>query len=165
MAATAGIVATETALYELALFLGTKPNPILLAAGALIAVTAVGVGVYASMENAEEKAKKKEQEICPNTETTAECPADSESDSDETEQPKNPPNIEEFEDPNNLPDGWEWRGKGEPGSREGAYHNPDTGESLHDDRTHAPPKAPHHTYTDPKGQRWDNFGDGYKKQK
>ncbi|HZZ91122.1 MAG TPA: RHS repeat-associated core domain-containing protein [Usitatibacter sp.] len=79
-------------------------------------------------------------------------------------QPDSAPNPREFEDPKNIPSGWEWRGKGQPGSREGAYHNPDTGESMHDDRTHPAGKPPHWTYTDPKGTRWDNFGDGWKSQ-
>ncbi len=42
--------------------------------------------------------------------------------------------------------------------------NPSTGESLHDDRTHPEGKDPHVTYTDPKGTRWDNYGDGWDKQ-
>ncbi|MBL1275075.1 MAG: RHS domain-containing protein [Ectothiorhodospiraceae bacterium] len=78
--------------------------------------------------------------------------------------PPNPPNIDDFDDSDNLPDGWDWRGGGEPGSREGAYHNPNTGESLHDDRTHPPGRDPHITYTDPSGTRWDNFGDGWMPQ-
>ncbi|MCK4825105.1 hypothetical protein KA005_55670, partial [bacterium] len=64
--------------------------------------------------------------------------------------PTDPPDIDDFDDPENLPEGWDWRGNGEPGSRDGAYHNPDTGESLHDDRTHPPGRDPHTTYTDPK---------------
>jgi len=78
--------------------------------------------------------------------------------------PANPPDIDDYNDPDNLPDGWDWRGNGDPGSREGAYHNPTTGESLHDDRTHPPGRDPHTTYTDPSGTRWDNFGDGWTKQ-
>jgi len=69
--------------------------------------------------------------------------------------PINPPKVEDFENPDSIPKGWEWRGKGEPGSREGAYYNLDTGESLHDDRTHPTGKDPHWTYTDEDGQRWD----------
>lgn len=75
------------------------------------------------------------------------------------------PDTEDFEDPDNLPEGWEWRGKGRPGSRQGAYHNPTTGESMHDDRTHPAGKAPHWTYTDPSGDRWDNYGSGWVPQK
>jgi len=30
-------------------------------------------------------------------------------------------------------DGWEWRGNGLGGSREGSWHNPRTGESVHPD--------------------------------
>jgi hypothetical protein len=80
------------------------------------------------------------------------------------DQPDNPPKIEDFVDPDNIPEGWEWRGRGEPGSREGAYHNPNTGESLHNDTTHPPGKAAHWTYTDPNGVRWDNFGPSWQRQ-
>jgi len=87
------------------------------------------------------------------------------SDSDtDNNQPKDPPDIKDFEDPKDLPEGWMWKGKGEPGSREGAYNNPDTGESLHDDRSHPPGKDPHVTYTDKDGVRWDNYGDGWNEQ-
>ncbi|MDH1265677.1 RHS repeat-associated core domain-containing protein [Pseudomonas sp. GD03944] len=76
------------------------------------------------------------------------------------DQPDNPPPIPN--DPTQPPsDGWEWRGRGQPGSREGAWHNPSTGESLHDDRTHPAGKDPHVTYTDPNGKRWDNYGNGW----
>ena len=78
-----------------------------------------------------------------------------------SEGPKNAPNPKDFEDPSKLPDGWGWRGRGQPGSRNGAYYNPGTGESMHDDRTHPDGKDPHWTYTDPEGQRWDNFGSGW----
>lgn len=83
---------------------------------------------------------------------------------EDASQPESPPNIDDFNDSDNLPDGWDWRGNGEPGSRDGAYHNPSTGESLHDDRTHPPGKDPHTTYTDPNGTRWDDFGDGWVEQ-
>jgi hypothetical protein len=74
---------------------------------------------------------------------------------EDSDSPENPPDLDDFEDPNNLPEGYEWRGNGEPGSREGAYHNPETGESVHDDRTHPEGKEPHWTYTDQDGKRWD----------
>ncbi|WP_099226388.1 RHS repeat-associated core domain-containing protein [Pseudomonas viridiflava] len=78
-------------------------------------------------------------------------------------QPESPPTVPV--DPTQSPgEGWEWRGRGEPGSREGAWHNPNTGESLHDDRTHPPGKDPHVTYTDPNGKRWDNYGNGWTPQ-
>ena len=83
---------------------------------------------------------------------------------DTRDGPESPPDINDFSDPNNLPAGWDWRGNGLPGSREGAYHNPETGESLHDDRTHPAGKDPHVTYTDSNGTRWDNFGDEWQKQ-
>ncbi|WP_235811824.1 RHS repeat-associated core domain-containing protein, partial [Pseudomonas syringae] len=78
-------------------------------------------------------------------------------------QPENPPSVPV--DPTQSPgEGWEWRGRGEPGSREGAWYNPSTGESLHDDRTHPPGKDPHVTYTDSSGTRWDNYGKGWTPQ-
>lgn len=80
--------------------------------------------------------------------------------------PADAPNPEDFGDPENTPAGWEWRGRNKkPGGREGAYHNPETGESMHDDRTHAAPKLGHWTYTDKSGKRWDNFGNGWVPQK
>jgi RHS repeat-associated protein len=79
----------------------------------------------------------------------------------ERPQPASPPDLSSFENPGSVPAGWRWEGRGEPGSREGAWHNPSTGESLHDDRTHPEGKAPHWTYTDPDGKRWDNYGDGW----
>jgi RHS repeat-associated protein len=48
---------------------------------------------------------------------------------------------------------WEWRGKGEPGSGEGNYYNPKTGESLHPDLGHGPPIGPHWDYKN-KGGEW-----------
>jgi RHS repeat-associated protein len=78
----------------------------------------------------------------------------------DTTQPENPPTISD--DPSQPPgEGWEWRGRGEPGSREGAWYNPSTDQSLHDDRTHPAGKDPHVTYTDPSGKRWDNYGNGW----
>ena len=67
-------------------------------------------------------------------------------------------------------EGWEWRGGGEPGSREGAWWRPTPGgvregESLHDDRTHPAGKPPHITWTDPDGKKSDNFGNGWVSQK
>lgn len=49
---------------------------------------------------------------------------------------------------------WEWRGKGEPGSKEGAWYNPKTGESLHPDLDHRPPVGPHWDWKDPSGRQW-----------
>ena len=79
-------------------------------------------------------------------------PSDGESTSD---GPAAGPDVGDFENPDSVPDGWEWRGRGRPGDREGAWHNPETGESLHDDRTHPAGKEPHWTYTDGEGHRWD----------
>ena len=51
-------------------------------------------------------------------------------------------------------EGWEWRGKGPPGSKEGSWYNPETGESLHPDLGHPPPVGPHWDWKDPSGQTW-----------
>ncbi len=59
------------------------------------------------------------------------------------EGPTAAPDPADFSDPSNIPEGWEWRGKGEPGGREGAYYNPKTKESLHNDTSHPAGKLPH----------------------
>ena len=56
--------------------------------------------------------------------------------------------------------GWEWRGSGEPGSGEGSWYNPGSGESLHPDLNHAPPVGPHWDYVDKKGKKWRVKPDG-----
>lgn len=50
--------------------------------------------------------------------------------------------------------GWEWRGKGQPGSEEGAWYNPGTGESMHPNLNHPVPIGPHWDYIDPTGKQW-----------
>jgi len=45
-------------------------------------------------------------------------------------------------------DGWEWRGKGEPGTSDGNWYNPDTDEYLHPDLDHPGPIGPHYNYRD-----------------
>jgi RHS repeat-associated protein len=59
------------------------------------------------------------------------------------------------DNPANPPgEDWEWRGKGQPGSSEGSWYNPGTGESLHPDLNHPPPIGPHWDWTDPHGGQW-----------
>jgi RHS repeat-associated protein len=68
----------------------------------------------------------------------------------------NPPS-----DPKQSPGkGWEWRGKGAPGSAEGSWYNPGTGESLHPDLNHPDPIGPHWDYRDPSGNDWRIYPDG-----
>jgi len=56
------------------------------------------------------------------------------------------------ENPADSPgEGWEWRGKGAQGSKEGSWFNPGTGESLHPDLTHPDPIGPHWDYNRPGG--------------
>lgn len=56
-------------------------------------------------------------------------------------------------------EGWEWRGKGAPGSQEGNWWNPETNGKLHPDFGHHPPKGSHWGYTDGSGNKWDHFPD------
>ncbi len=58
-----------------------------------------------------------------------------------------PSNLPDFNDPSQPPGpGWEWRGNGPPGSREGSWFNPDTNESLHPDLEHGGDIGPHYDY-------------------
>ena len=48
------------------------------------------------------------------------------------------------DDPTKSPgDGFEWRGPGEVGSYYGDWYNKITGDALHPDLNHKPPKGPH----------------------
>ncbi len=63
---------------------------------------------------------------------------------DERTCPSDTPN---FDDPSQSPGpGWEWRGNGPPGSSEGSWYNPGTGESLHPDLGHGGDIKPHYDY-------------------
>jgi len=74
----------------------------------------------------------------------------------DTEKKKKPPykGDELGDDPTKCPgEGFEWRGKGKPGSRHGSWFNSDTGESLHPDLDHPPPKKPHWDYESTDGEK------------
>ncbi|GBC94037.1 hypothetical protein HRbin15_02542 [bacterium HR15] len=73
-----------------------------------------------------------------------------------------PPEIGDwYWKPQNPPaPGWVWRGRGEPGSSQGSWHNPDTGESLHPDLGHGTPDGPHWDYIDPQGRKYRYYPDG-----
>jgi RHS repeat-associated protein len=62
-------------------------------------------------------------------------------------------------------EGWEWRGKQPVGGDKGAWHNPETGESLHPDLDHPAPIGPHWDYTDRNGKGWRIFPDGRREPK
>lgn len=50
-------------------------------------------------------------------------------------------------DPSKSPGkGYEWRGRGEPGSKTGNWFNPETGEWMHSDLDHPDPIKPHWDY-------------------
>ena len=57
--------------------------------------------------------------------------------------------------PDEAPSGFEWRGKSGsiPGSKEGSWYNPNTGEVLRPDLDHQGPIGPRWDYRDPSG-RW-----------
>ena len=56
------------------------------------------------------------------------------------------------DDPTIAPEGYEWRGRGEQGSREGSYYNPENNSSLHPDLNHPDPVGPHWDYNGPEGK-------------
>jgi hypothetical protein len=66
-----------------------------------------------------------------------------------------------FNNPEELPGpGWEWKGKGPPGSSEGSWVNPETGEKLYPDLNHPEPEGPHYDYTAPDGSQWRIYPGG-----
>jgi len=65
------------------------------------------------------------------------------------EETEDIPNVEyPGDDPTVAPEGYEWKGKpgSTPGSKEGNYYNPKTGESLRPDLQHPPEIGPHWDY-------------------
>ena len=66
------------------------------------------------------------------------------------------------DDPEKAPDGYEWKGKGKQGSKEGSYYKKETGESLHPDLNHPEGKDPHwdYNYKGSGVKGWRIFGDG-----
>ena len=56
-----------------------------------------------------------------------------------------------------LGEGWRWEGRGPPESGRGNWVNDETGQKLHPDLTHPPPKGPHWGLTNPDGSKWDWF--------
>ena len=73
------------------------------------------------------------------------------------------PNVEfPGNDPTKAPEGYEWKGEGSQGSKNGSYYNPNTGESLHPDLDHPAPVGPHWDYgiKGSKSKGWRVFPDG-----
>lgn len=87
--------------------------------------------------------------------------------SEEAENPEAPAETPPIpDDPQQCPGpGWEWRGKQPVGGDKGAWHNPETGESLHPDLDHPEPIGPHWDYTDRNGNGWRVYPDGRKEPK
>ncbi len=65
-------------------------------------------------------------------------------------------------DPTKPPQGFEWRGQpgSTPGSKNGNYYNPSTGESLRPDLLHPAPIGPHWDYKDALGRWFRIFPNG-----
>jgi len=70
-------------------------------------------------------------------------------------------------DPAKAPKGFEWKGKpnSTPGSEDGNWYNPKTGETLRPDLKHPDPIGPHWDWRDPAGKWWRIFPDGTKTPK
>ncbi len=82
------------------------------------------------------------------------------------ETPKENAPKPNFADPTKAPaEGWEWRGKGEPGSKEGSWYDPKTGEVYRPDINHPAPIKPHYDYKDPQGRWWREYPDGTRELK
>ena len=64
------------------------------------------------------------------------------------------------DDPKKAPDGFEWRGNGAPGSSQGNWYNPSTGEILHPDLNHPQPIGPHWDFRDILRKWWRIFKNG-----
>lgn len=66
--------------------------------------------------------------------------------------------------PANAPKGFEWKGQpgSNPGSENGNWYNPETGESLHPDLNHPNPIGSHWDYRDSSGKWWLILPDGSK---
>jgi hypothetical protein len=81
------------------------------------------------------------------------------------QSPNPAPNIPQ--NPSDSPGkGWEWKGKGDPSDGKGNWVNDGTGQKLHPDLNHPPPKPPHWGLTNPDGSKWDFFpGKGWVKTK
>lgn len=64
--------------------------------------------------------------------------------------------------PAKSPKGFEWKSKpgSTPGSKDGNWYNPKTGESLRPDLNHPGPIGPHWDYKDTTGKWWRIFHDG-----
>lgn len=78
------------------------------------------------------------------------------------EEPETPDVEYPGDDPTKAPEGTEWKGKGEPGSKEGNYYNPETGESWHPDLDHPESIGPHwdYNYKGSGSKGWRVFPDG-----
>ena len=64
------------------------------------------------------------------------------------------------DNPAKGPDGFEWKGRGRPGSPQGNWYNPKTGEILHPDLNHPDPIGPHWDFRDILKQWWRIFKNG-----
>jgi hypothetical protein len=67
----------------------------------------------------------------------------------------------DFTDPSVSPGSdWQWRGSGNPGSKQGSWYNPSTGESLHPDLDHPAPIGAHYDWKTSTGQSFRVYANG-----
>ena len=115
---------------------------------------AVGAVLNAAQNKTPETSKDKPQD-----------PPSSTPESENNSSSEQKPEIEyPGDDPTVAPDGYEWRGKGTQGSKEGSYYNPKSDTSLHPDLQHPNPIGPHWDYNGPGGD-FRIFPDGSIKPK
>ena len=76
------------------------------------------------------------------------------------EKTKTPDVTYPGDDPSQAPDGYEWRGKDEPGGKRGGYANKNGTDSWHPDLDHPDGVEPHWDYNNGHGNKWRVYPDG-----
>ena len=133
-------------------------NPIGWIAGGILVVEVVVAAVVISEEIDSESAIKS-HEISEKQANGEPTPTVSSS-KKEKEKPKTPDVTYPGDDPSQAPDGYEWRGKDEPGGKRGGYANKNGTDSWHPDLDHPDGVEPHWDYNNGHGNKWRVYPDG-----
>ena len=133
-------------------------NPIGWIAGGILVVEVVVAAVVISEEIDSESAIKS-HEISEKQANEEPTPTVSSS-KKEKEKPKTPDVTYPGDDPSQAPDGYEWRGKDEPGGKRGGYANKNGTDSWHPDLDHPDGVEPHWDYNNGHGNKWRVYPDG-----
>ena len=133
-------------------------NPIGWIAGGILVVEVVVAAVVISEEIDSESAIKS-HEISEKQANGEPTPTVSSS-KKEKEKPKTPDVTYPGDDPSQAPDGYEWRGKDEPGGKRGGYVNKNGTDSWHPDLDHPDGVEPHWDYNNGHGNKWRVYPDG-----